>query len=158
MAIGGKFLGAYLGARASGVGGRQAGALATLMNTRGLTELVILNVGLGLGVLDTKLFTLMVVMALVTTAMTGPMLAVIYPKRLIDRDIADAERAALSAGAAYRVLVVVNSLTDTALVDTAVDLAAVARAGRGAARRGSCRRRRPTASSRDRASAPNCWS
>ena len=99
VAIGGKFLGAYLGARVAGVGGRQAGALATLMNTRGLTELVILNVGLGLGVLDSKLFSLMVLMALVTTAMTGPMLAFVYPERLIDRDIADAERAALSAGA-----------------------------------------------------------
>ena len=124
VAIGGKFLGAYLGARAVGVGGRQAGALATLMNTRGLTELVILNVGLGLGVLDTKLFTLMVLMALITTAMTGPIMALVYPQRLVDRDIADAERAALSAGAAYRVLVVVNSLEDTDLVDTAFDLAA----------------------------------
>ena len=124
VAIGGKFLGAYLGARAVGVGARQAGALATLMNTRGLTELVILNVGLGLGVLDTKLFTLMVVMALVTTAMTGPIMALVYPRRLVDRDIADAERAALAGDSGYRVLVVVNSLDNSDLVDTAIDLAA----------------------------------
>jgi Kef-type K+ transport system membrane component KefB len=124
VAIGGKFLGAYLGAKSVSVGGRQAGALAVLMNTRGLTELVILNVGLGLGVLDQKLFTLMVLMALITTAMTGPLLKVIYPQRLIERDIADAERAALSSDVAYRVLVVVNSLEDTELVDTAIDLAA----------------------------------
>jgi hypothetical protein len=124
VAIGGKFLGAYVGARSVGVGGRQAGALATLMNTRGLTELIILNVGLQLGVLDTKLFSLMVLMALVTTAMTGPLLRLIYPKRLIDRDIADAERAALAATNAYRVLVVANSLENTELIDTAVDLAA----------------------------------
>ncbi|WP_375484624.1 cation:proton antiporter [uncultured Jatrophihabitans sp.] len=129
VAIGGKFLGAYLGAKASGVGGRQAGALATLMNTRGLTELVILNVGLQLKVLDTKLFSLMVVMALVTTAMTGPMLRFIYPKRLIDRDIADADRAALAKGMDYRVLAILDPVpdaaADTALARAAVDLAAV---------------------------------
>jgi K+:H+ antiporter len=124
VAIGGKFVGAYLGARATGVGDRQAGALATLMNTRGLTELVILNVGFTLGVLDPKLFTLMVIMAILTTSMTGPLLKAVYPNRLIERDIADAERAALSATAAYRVMVVVNSLGDTSLVDTAIDLAA----------------------------------
>ncbi|WP_375500442.1 cation:proton antiporter [uncultured Jatrophihabitans sp.] len=123
VAIGGKFIGAYLGARAVGVGNRQAGALATLMNTRGLTELIILNVGKSLGVLDTGLFSLMVVMAIVTTAMTGPLLALIYPKRLIERDIVDAERESLGS-AAYRVLVVANSLDDTDLIDTAVDLAA----------------------------------
>ncbi|MGN6605846.1 MAG: cation:proton antiporter [Jatrophihabitans sp.] len=132
VAVGGKFLGAFLGARTVGVAGRQAGALATLMNTRGLTELIILNVGKSLGVLDTGLFSLMVVMALVTTAMTGPLLRAIYPPRLIDRDIADAERQALKGEAAYRVLVVVNELTDTDLVDTAIDVGA-ARAGGGGA-------------------------
>ncbi|PZS16103.1 MAG: cation/H(+) antiporter [Pseudonocardiales bacterium] len=123
VAIGGKFLGAYLGGRSAGVSGRQAGVLATLMNTRGLTEIVILTVGLQLKVLDTKLFSLMVLMALVTTAMTGPLLRVIYPPRLVQRDILDAERAALAAGNAYRVLVVVESGQDTALVDAALDLA-----------------------------------
>ena len=124
VAIGGKFLGAYVGAKASGVSGRQAGALATLMNTRGLTELVILTVGLNLHVLDGRLYSLMVLMAIVTTAMTGPLLRLIYPPRLVDRDLADAERAALAVGAAYRVLVVVESGDDTELVGTAVDLAA----------------------------------
>ncbi|WP_406384913.1 hypothetical protein [Streptomyces sp. NBC_01618] len=47
------------------------------MNTRGLTELVILGVGLQLGLLDPSLYSLMVVMALVTTAMTGPLLLLI---------------------------------------------------------------------------------
>jgi Kef-type K+ transport system membrane component KefB len=130
VAVGGKFLGAYLGARAAGVGSRQAGALATLMNTRGLTELIILNVGLGLGALDPKLFTLMVLMALITTAMTGPIMAIVYPQRLVDRDIADAERAALGGDNAYRVLVVVNSLDKTDLVDTAIDLAVARRPAR----------------------------
>ena len=123
VAIGGKFLGAYFGAVSAGVGPRHAGVLATLMNTRGLTEIVILTVGLQLKVLDTSLFSLMVLMALVTTAMTGPLLRVIYPPRLVQRDILDAERAGLAAGNAYRVLVVVDSGEDTALVDVALDLA-----------------------------------
>ncbi|PZS28372.1 MAG: cation/H(+) antiporter [Pseudonocardiales bacterium] len=126
VAIGGKFLGAYLGAQSAGVSGRQAGVLATLMNTRGLTEIVILTVGLQLRVLDTSLFSLMVLMALVTTAMTGPLLRVIYPPRLVERDILDAERAALSAANAYRVLVVIDpadTADEAALVDVALDLA-----------------------------------
>lgn len=130
VAVGGKFLGAYLGAKSAGVGGRQAGALATLMNTRGLTELIILTVGLQLNVLDDPLYSLMVVMALVTTAMTGPVLRVIYPPRLVNRDIADAERAGLATDNAYRVLVVVESDADTALVDVAIDLAAARRPAR----------------------------
>ncbi len=109
VAIAGKFLGAYLGARLQGVRSRQAGALATLMNTRGLTEIVILTVGLQLGILDGELFSLMVVMALVTTVMAGPLLTWIYPKRRIERDIAEAEKAALGVAEAYRVLVVVDS-------------------------------------------------
>ena len=63
------------------------------MNTRGLTELVILNIGVMLGVLDGEMFTLMVIMAVVTTMMTAPLLNLVYPKRILDRDIAEAERA-----------------------------------------------------------------
>ncbi|MGP4045438.1 cation:proton antiporter [Streptomyces sp. 2A115] len=70
----GKLLGAGLAARACGMGWRPASTLALLMNTRGLTELIILNVGVSLGILDTSLFTMMVIMALVTTAMAGPLL------------------------------------------------------------------------------------
>lgn len=78
-AVGGKFLGAYGAARLSGMRGRPATALAVLVNTRGLTELIILTVGLECGVLDGKLYSSMVVMALVTTAMTGPLLQLLYP-------------------------------------------------------------------------------
>ncbi|MEU0396608.1 cation:proton antiporter [Streptomyces sp. NPDC006208] len=74
VAISGKFIGAFVGARANGVPALQSGVLATLMNTRGLTEIVILTIGLQLGVLDPALYSLMVVMALVTTAMAGPLL------------------------------------------------------------------------------------
>lgn len=81
VAIGGKFVGAWLAARLTGLRNRPAVALATLMNTRGLTELIILTVGLQLGVLDVALYSSMVVMALVTTAMSGPLLQLIYPLR-----------------------------------------------------------------------------
>ena len=81
VAVGGKFLGAFIAAGLTGMRNRPASALAILMNTRGLTELVILSVGLQLGVLDGRLYSDMVVMALVTTAMAGPLLQLIYPMR-----------------------------------------------------------------------------
>ncbi|MFD9434142.1 cation:proton antiporter [Streptomyces sp. NPDC060002] len=77
VAIGGKFGGTYLGARSQDLPAKDSATLAALMNTRGLTELVILGVGLELGLLDGSLYSLMVVMALVTTAMTGPLLTFI---------------------------------------------------------------------------------
>jgi Kef-type K+ transport system membrane component KefB len=78
VAVAGKLGGTYLAARIQGVPPRASLALGTLLNTRGLTELIILGVGLRIGLLDGSLYSLMVVMALVTTAMTGPMLAWIY--------------------------------------------------------------------------------
>ncbi|MDX3525583.1 cation:proton antiporter [Streptomyces sp. ID05-39B] len=80
VAVLGKFGGTYLGARSTGLPPRAATALAALMNTRGLTELVILGVGLQAGLLDGGLYSLLVVMALVTTAMTGPVLTRTYAK------------------------------------------------------------------------------
>ncbi|WP_030398177.1 cation:proton antiporter [Kitasatospora purpeofusca] len=77
VAVGGKFGGTYLGARSQGLTPEDSGTLAALMNTRGLTELVILGVGLQLGLLDGPLYSLMVVMALLTTAMSGPLLNLI---------------------------------------------------------------------------------
>ncbi|MGW4942077.1 cation:proton antiporter [Actinoplanes sp. NPDC004185] len=114
VAIGGKFAGAYAGARLNRVGARQAGALATLMNTRGLTEIVILSVGLQLAIIDQQIFSMMVVMALVTTVMAGPLLALIYPRRVLERDIAQAERAALGGAAGYRALVLVPAAAPAA--------------------------------------------
>jgi Kef-type K+ transport system membrane component KefB len=105
VAIVGKYVGAYVGARTAKVPHWQANALGVLMNTRGLTELVILNVGLQLGLLSRDLFTMMVVMALVTTVMTGPLLNFAYPARRVARDIAEAERAALGDQAVDRILV-----------------------------------------------------
>lgn len=75
----GKFGGTALAARLTGTPFREAAALGILMNTRGLMELVILNVGLDLGVISNKLFAMMVIMALVTTFMTSPVLRWLCP-------------------------------------------------------------------------------
>ncbi|OYP14990.1 cation/H(+) antiporter [Streptomyces sp. FBKL.4005] len=94
VAVSGKFLGAFLSARAHGVTARQSAVLATLMNTRGLTELIILTAGLQLGVLDERLFSLMVAMAVVTTAMAGPLLSLFQPRPLADHPLVPAARGA----------------------------------------------------------------
>jgi Kef-type K+ transport system membrane component KefB len=96
VAIVGKGVGAYAGARFNGVPGWQARSLGVLMNTRGLTELVILNVGREKGLIGDELFSMLVVMALVTTMMTGPLLRRTYPPERVARDIAEAERARLA--------------------------------------------------------------
>jgi Kef-type K+ transport system membrane component KefB len=74
IASAGKLLGAGLSARLSGLSWRDAANVGVLMNTRGATELIVLNIGVGLGVLDGQLFTVMVLMALVTTSMAGVLL------------------------------------------------------------------------------------
>jgi len=73
-AVLGKLAGAALTAKATGMTWTDSLALGVLMNTRGLVELVVLNAGLDLGVLSPSLFTMMVLMALVTTFMTTPIL------------------------------------------------------------------------------------
>jgi Kef-type K+ transport system membrane component KefB len=80
VAVVGKVGGGYVAARSQGLPARPAAALGVLMNTRGLTELVILGIGLQLGLLDGTLYSLMVVMAVFTTAMTGPLLSRVYAK------------------------------------------------------------------------------
>jgi len=74
VAVSGKVLGCMVAARSAEMSWRQALSLGLLMNTRGLVELVILNVGLDLRVISPTLFSMMVVMALVTTFMTTPLL------------------------------------------------------------------------------------
>ena len=69
-----------MAARLSGLSWRESSALGILMNTRGLVELIVLNIGLDLGVITPRLFTMLVIMALVTTMMTSPVLG-----RLIDQ-------------------------------------------------------------------------
>lgn len=73
----GKVGGIFVTARLLGMTWRHAAAFGVLMNTRGLMELVVLNIGLDLGIISSSLFAMMVVMALVTTLATGPLLDVI---------------------------------------------------------------------------------
>ncbi len=77
VAVAGKFLGSALVARYVGQDWRTSLSIGALMNTRGLMELVVLNIGYDLGVLSTEVFSMMVIMTLVTTMMTGPSLDII---------------------------------------------------------------------------------
>ena len=70
----GKLGGSMLAARMTGINWVDSFALGTLMNTRGLVELIALNIGYDLGILSPPIFTMLVLMALVTTGMTGPLL------------------------------------------------------------------------------------
>ncbi|MFG2653451.1 cation:proton antiporter [Streptomyces sp. NPDC048436] len=76
-AVIGKFVGTTLPARLWGMPWREAGAFGALMNTRGLTEIVVLGIGRDMGLIGDQLFTVMVLMALVTTAMAGPLLKIL---------------------------------------------------------------------------------
>jgi len=78
-AVAGKFGGSMFAARVAGVPWRDATSLGILMNTRGLMELIALNIGLDIGVISPTVFTIMVLMALVTTFMTSPLLELVYP-------------------------------------------------------------------------------
>jgi Kef-type K+ transport system membrane component KefB len=73
----GKFGGSAVAARLTGLGWRDASALGVLMNTRGLVELIVLNIGLDLGVISPTVFAMLVLMALVTTFATTPVLDLI---------------------------------------------------------------------------------
>jgi Kef-type K+ transport system membrane component KefB len=81
IASAGKLGPAYAASRLAGFAPRQSATIATLVNTRGLTELIALNVGLQAGLINQRLFTVLVLMALLTTLMTGPLLSVIRPAR-----------------------------------------------------------------------------
>ncbi|WP_323121947.1 cation:proton antiporter [Burkholderia alba] len=70
----GKFGGSYLGARAMGQVPRDAFLIGSLMNTRGLMELIVLSIGLQMHILPTRVYTILVVFALVTTALTAPLI------------------------------------------------------------------------------------
>lgn len=79
-AIVSKVVPVYFAARATGFSGAEAGTLGALMNTRALMELIVLNVGYELGFLPPSMFAMLVVMAVVTTLMTGPLLRLLLPR------------------------------------------------------------------------------
>ncbi|HEX2850620.1 MAG TPA: cation:proton antiporter, partial [Acidimicrobiales bacterium] len=122
VAVAGKWGGSAFAGRVVGLQWREALGLGVLMNCRGLTELVILNIGLDLGVIPPALFAILVIMALVTTFMTTPLLSVFYPREVQERMIA--EEGGEEGEHAWRVLVPIAKL-DRAyeLVHTALSLA-----------------------------------
>ncbi|HSK64254.1 MAG TPA: cation:proton antiporter [Pyrinomonadaceae bacterium] len=77
VAIAGKLGGSMLMSRWTGMSWSQSFSIGVLMNTRGLVELVVLNIGYDLGILSDRIFAMMVLMALVTTFMTGPLLSLV---------------------------------------------------------------------------------
>lgn len=77
VAIAGKLGGVSLSARLTGLSNYDSLTLGVLMNTRGLVELIVLNIGYDLGILSPKVYTMMVLMALITTFMTGPLLSLL---------------------------------------------------------------------------------
>lgn len=83
VAVVGKFGGSMVAARVMGTPWRESASIGILMNTRGLIELVILNIGLDIGVLTPPLFSMMVVMAVGTTLMTTPLLSWVYPQSAV---------------------------------------------------------------------------
>lgn len=80
LAIVGKVLGGAAGARVCGMGWRDAFAMGALMNTRGLMELIVLKVGLDVGVIGKEMFTLLMLMAVITTLMTSPLLSLLMSR------------------------------------------------------------------------------
>lgn len=76
LAVGGKFGGSFFAAKFNKLSWKDSFIIGTLMNTRGLMELIVLNIGYDLNILSPKIFTMMVIMTLVTTFMTGPVLSV----------------------------------------------------------------------------------
>ena len=80
--VGGKFGGSLIAARLTGLDWRDSSALGVLMNTRGLMELIVLNIGLEMNVISPTLFAMLVIMALVTTFATTPILHLITRNQL----------------------------------------------------------------------------
>lgn len=83
-AVVGKVGGTAAGARAAALPARMALQLGVLMNTRGLMELVVLNIGLELGILSPRLFAMLVVMTFATTMVTGPLLTAVSDDRRLE--------------------------------------------------------------------------
>ena len=101
VAIVGKLFGATIAARLTGFDWRSSTVIGTLMNTRGLTELIVLNLALEKGVISEALFAALVIMALVTTFMAGPLLRLFDPRNElgapVEEELTEAREESLEA-------------------------------------------------------------
>ena len=87
VAAAGKLGGSAVAARLTGMPWRESLQLGALMNTRGLMELIALNIGYDMGILSQRIFTMLVIMALVTTIMTGPLLSLLTRKEEVEEPL-----------------------------------------------------------------------
>jgi Kef-type K+ transport system membrane component KefB/nucleotide-binding universal stress UspA family protein len=124
VAIAGKLIGCGLAARLNGFSTHDSIVIGALMNTRGLTELVILSIGQSLGVLSDRTFAMMVIMALVTTLMAAPIINRLIPRKRMVHMLAGGDPSPV----AVRVLVALgNPVNAVHLVNAALRLAGTAR-------------------------------
>jgi Kef-type K+ transport system membrane component KefB len=100
VATAGKFGDTLVSARLTGLGWRESTALGLLMNTRGLMELIALNIGLDMKVISPTLFAMMVLMALATTMATAPLLRLLTSRSAVPRSYADAKSLSSCSGSA----------------------------------------------------------
>ena len=121
----GKAGGGAVAARLSGLSWRESGALGVLMNTRGLMGIIVLNIGLDLGVISSELFSMMIIMALVTTVVATPLVGWLYPAELMARDLVDSlEPPRAARGDERRVLVCLSHAgAAPGLIEVAASLA-----------------------------------
>lgn len=101
VAIVGKLGGSMLAAGVMRMPLQEAAGLGILMNTRGLMELVVLNIGLDLKIISPALFSMMVIMALLTTLMTTPLLRLIYPDREVEIETANRKKTPRFVGRSF---------------------------------------------------------
>ena len=123
VASAGKFGGSAIAARLTGLGWRDASALGVLMNTRGLVELIVLNIGLDFGIISPTVFAMLVLMALVTTLTTTPVLDLIASELTEDRKAgAESPGTAFSGTQRQPLLVAIsNPRGMTSLLDLAAE-------------------------------------
>jgi Kef-type K+ transport system membrane component KefB len=89
VAVAGKLGGSMLMARWTGMSWHDSFSIGVLMNTRGLMELVVLNIGYDLGILPARIFAMMVLMALATTSMAGPLLSWVKFRARVESAVPD---------------------------------------------------------------------
>jgi Kef-type K+ transport system membrane component KefB len=99
IASAGKLGPGYVASRIGGLGRRDAATVAVLVNTRGLTELIALNVGLSAGLIDRRVFSILVLMAVITTIATAPLLSLLRRSAALP-SMSEPHRVAPSAAAA----------------------------------------------------------
>jgi Kef-type K+ transport system membrane component KefB len=102
LAIVGKFVGSMLAARFVGQPWKDSLIIGALMNTRGLMELIVLNIGFDMGILSSEIFAMLVIMAVATTFMTGPALYLI--NRLIPAKISPVISESMQENLKYKIL------------------------------------------------------